>query len=739
MKPVHKTLRNLVSDERGSALMTFGMTSIIACVAVGGAIDFGKAYQQKSKMQNALDAAVVSAVGKFKETNDFNSAANYGEAIFKSVFNNALRQPAASVANPNPAPVTGGMEQPVVKFEQSGGTVVGTARMTTNTPFLKLAIGTDLNVGANSIASPPSGKKLEVAMMVDLTGSMGWNAAAGASSAPCNMVSNPDTKIEYLQCAGEDLLNILLPANGANDTIVRIGIAPFSDKVNAGEYASAVTGLAATGGSFTPITNLASTKQSVFTGTYSSAGAQPSGSQWGATGAVVPAGGTVSSGATFSNSYCASPTSTTTGLTSLRTSRGYRIGVEIPRADDEYHSSFNPSMNIAGVITLGNSAPSSDGFRKIIDIDGEGSNWVDVESNVDIKGYFVPLPVSTTGLTVATRTARHSGSNWTGNIGASVPAESSLNEANLLSWGFMKATSSNGYWRIDRITDPEGPQYVWTTSGWYIPIYTTLTVTTTTTNPGCESTTTTSNSKLISCVTERLNGTSLDYTADAVAAGRYVGPFNHGNTSKSNYSSDGKCYTSGRELPAVMPLTNNRTSLMSFFQNVTVGGATAGHLGTAWASYILSPNWSSIWPSNVATAYNSQNTIKAAILMTDGEYNIQFSMGGSGSNVSAKQALMLCKQMRDNGIKVYTVGFGFAENASPPTTNIEAMSETDRTTPLSGNVSAQTRALDTLAKCASSNSSYYFPYDGQALRQVFKNIANSLSADLTGGNARLTN
>ena len=77
----------------------------------------------------------------------------------------------------------------------------------------------------------------------------------------------------------------------------------------------------------------------------------------------------------------------------------------------------------------------------------------------------------------------------------------------------------------------------------------------------------------------------------------------------------------------------------------------------------------------------------------------------------------------------------------PPTTNVENMSVSDRTTPLttSGSVTAKNRALDVLAKCASSNSSYYFPYDGESLHTVFKSIAQGLSSDLTGGNARITN
>ena len=47
----------LGKDERGTILIPFALMSIIAIAAVGGAVDFGRAYQQRSRMQNAIDSA----------------------------------------------------------------------------------------------------------------------------------------------------------------------------------------------------------------------------------------------------------------------------------------------------------------------------------------------------------------------------------------------------------------------------------------------------------------------------------------------------------------------------------------------------------------------------------------------------------------------------------------------------------------------------------------------------------
>lgn len=727
MSAVNNHLVNLLRDQRGNTMMTFGLTSMIAVAAVGGAIDFGRSYNMKSKMQNALDVAVVSGIAKYRETQDWTQAKTHAAAVFQTNFANAV---SPTVANPNPTPA---LDQPLVTFAQNGTQLTGTATMTANTPFMNLVIGSNLTLNASSAGMPPSGKMLEVAVMVDVTGSMGWAAPAGATPTDCNIVDGtPDKKIEYLQCAAEDLLNILLPTSGANNNSVKIGIAPFSDKVNAGEFAASVVDPSlypATGGAYVPKDNLAQTKQGPFTGTYAVAGVQPSGSQFGAMGATATSGATVTDpGATFVNGYCSNPGGV---AATMHTRDGLTYGVRVSVASGHSYSGAAP----VGLALATSSARYARANRWNT---SWGAYWLNDGNywyNSTSSGYYVPMVSSTAGLTVQRRTA----DGKTGDVGVGIYYSGSSGSPSVPA--YLKSNNTGGFWRVTGIKSDGTFNYVWDDDvssdefSYYLPIYTSYTTAVTS---GCESTTTTASSKLITCVTERREGTGLNYTADAIGAGKYIGPYNHGSSSKSNYSSDGKCYSAGRELAPVIPLTNSRSTLTSFFENITVGGATAGHIGTAWASYLLSPDWSGIWPSSsTPAAYANTGVNKAAILMTDGQYNIQFSVGGSATNVSSKQALMICKEMRSKGIHVYTVGFGFAANATPPTTNVEAMSDTERTTPLATGTNTD-KALDTLAKCASSNSSYYFPYDGESLRTVFKSIANGLAADLNGNTARLT-
>jgi hypothetical protein len=160
-----------------------------------------------------------------------------------------------------------------------------------------------------------------------------------------------------------------------------------------------------------------------------------------------------------------------------------------------------------------------------------------------------------------------------------------------------------------------------------------------------------------------------------------------------------------------MPLTNDKTTLMNKVKNLTLGGSTAGHLGTAWAWYTLSTNWNSLWPVANQAATASDSVKKYAILMTDGEYNTEYDTNGvkvgsrnAGSAVngtSTTQARELCKNMKADGITVYTVGFGDGMTAT---------------------------AKETLRQCATDSTKYYDAGNGDELKSAYLDIALKLTS-----------
>ncbi len=206
----------------------------------------------------------------------------------------------------------------------------------------------------------------------------------------------------------------------------------------------------------------------------------------------------------------------------------------------------------------------------------------------------------------------------------------------------------------------------------------------------------------------------------------------------------------------VMPLTNDKQSLIDLIESngFKAEGFTGGNLGTAWAWYMLSPTWWSSIPSDVhasgrQAAYPDLPTScanwescppaertgevkKFAVLMTDGEYNMQFCDGGSkvtGASIpdrnagpgnkekgnctsplgsSNTQALALCTAMKKAGIVVYTVGFGLGTSGTQVTM---------------------------LRNCASGDGHFskpgklfYNTQTGTELRSAFRHIATSIAS-----------
>ena len=688
--------RSLLRDERGSVAIIFGMALLPLIFFTGASVDYARAFHAKTVIQAAADAAVTAAA-------NYNGTDTQKKQLAANVFAaNAEGNSRSGNAAPTLSDVVDANNQPTgdMSFTTASrwGTINTTVSITSSQiivkpsvdvpmSFMKLTRINTMTESAQSIAQG-STKKIEVAMMIDLTGSMGWNDRA---------TTNPQTKISDLKAASADFLNILFPNGATTSSTTRVAIAPFADYVNAGSYVSAVTGLAQGGGStnlYAKNTNLAVTKQGAYTGSYSgtagtTAAAQPIGSQFGAQNNLA------TTGATFNNGTCSGMSGAFVSHTVALSGHGtLPLGVAVPGTNT---GSLPPGAvsGSAGYAQWGNVA---------------NSGWLGYESNAHhgtqdyvTTGAYIPMADVLTWTDYVKDTV---GTTYLGiavNQDSTSIAVTAAGSGNLFKigtggvTGFRAVTGyANGAWTYSNTITTANKQA-------FIPI-----PSFTGANPGSGNCTTAvdqPNGNLISCVTER-TGTDA-YTAVKPVSGSWIGPYNQGGSStKQNYSSDGKCYVAGRELPAIIPLTNTKQTLTDFFTNATVGGGTPGHLGTAWAWYMVSPEWNSIFPTASAAApYTDDQTIKAVVLMTDGEYNEQYS-----SATSKDQALALCTAMRAKGVKVYTIGFGFAPTASNDTTS-----------------EAAARSL--LTTCAGSVAgTYFFPYDSATLKSAFTSIGNSINS-----------
>ncbi|MEO0618745.1 MAG: pilus assembly protein [Pseudomonadota bacterium] len=148
----------------------------------------------------------------------------------------------------------------------------------------------------------------------------------------------------------------------------------------------------------------------------------------------------------------------------------------------------------------------------------------------------------------------------------------------------------------------------------------------------------------------------------------------------------------------VLPLSKSRSVLNERINSLSAAGYTAGHLGTAWAWYMISPEWKSVFKGNSKPArYDDEDVIKSVLLMTDGAYNTMFS--GSQGDTSDQTARDLCDAMKAKGVIVYAVAFEAGE-----------LSE------------------ETLRYCATSNTHYFTADDTNELRTAFVNVAKELTS-----------
>ena len=203
------------------------------------------------------------------------------------------------------------------------------------------------------------------------------------------------------------------------------------------------------------------------------------------------------------------------------------------------------------------------------------------------------------------------------------------------------------------------------------------------------------------CVTERTGAQA--YTDAAPTGGARVG--------RHYPNMSGSCLSS-----TIEPLSSSISGIKADIDAFSVSGSTAGQIGIAWGWYMVSPNFGSLWPSSAGAAYNTAETLKAVIIMTDGEFNAPYCNGVTARGYNAAnsasnncdpdngepyaQSRSLCDAMKAQGIVVYTVGF---------------------------QISAGGGAEDLLEYCASTASGFYNAGSGTELSEAF----NAIGRDIT--------
>jgi Flp pilus assembly protein TadG len=204
MRP-HKLFSRLAamgSNQDGSVAIVFSF-AVIALLLTGGiAVDFGRSMSTQAKLQAAADSAILSASRQAAVNPDMSEAE---VALYaRNHFDTALNAPqGVTVTSFDLSEVDGGYELEVqAKIPATLTTVVGLS---------------ELDISAHTRAEAGASKPLEVALVLDNTGSM------------------DGAKMAALENAAENMVETLLADADVNpNNQTRMALVPFSDYVNVG-------------------------------------------------------------------------------------------------------------------------------------------------------------------------------------------------------------------------------------------------------------------------------------------------------------------------------------------------------------------------------------------------------------------------------------------------------------------------------------------------------------------------
>lgn len=171
---------------------------------------------------------------------------------------------------------------------------------------------------------------------------------------------------------------------------------------------------------------------------------------------------------------------------------------------------------------------------------------------------------------------------------------------------------------------------------------------------------------------------------------------------------------------AITPLTKYKATIISNINSMVADGNTQINLGAAWGWRLLSPQWRTLWSTEMTADllpldYNKPLMNKVMIILTDGENTIDNSNHtaywylndnklGTTDQSDAVDELNtrlanICKEMKKKGIIIYTIGLGNPGSS-----------------------------IDTLLKNCATNPDYYFDTPSNAeLQTAFHMIGDSLA------------
>ncbi len=705
MRKFLSLLQRFQRDERGAFLALFGVLAVVLIAISGAVVDYTAMEQARTRAQVALDAAALALQPKIYDSSyDINGKAR--DLLVDRVGDTRI---ASTITN--------------VDRDTTNGTLTLTARLTVPMSFVSLIGINTLSVQLTSQATRGS-KDVEVSVALDITTSM-----AGSS------------RIGSLITATNSLIDLVVK-DVQSPTTSKMALVPYSNGVNVGGYADKARGPVTGYTNITAASWLDNGDDFVISAITKANPARvtTTTSHGLSTGDTVYISNVAGGGFTALNGRSFTITRVSSTQFSLNST-----------SSSSYSGSYTASSGVVTTYTKrAISAISKQNPGRITTAVAHGLSNGDAVYVTEVAGggftalnntcYSVTVN-STTQFSIGISTSTYWGTYTTGTgfiqkarTGECevVVTSASHGHANgdvvyISNVSGMTQLNGNLYEVSEKTTntfvlkDSYGPSMSAYTSGGRSYC----------TKVGCyyyywpNASSGARLSTISECVTERV--ASEQYT-DAAPSTAYVGRM---------YPSPGASLGTCPSI-TIQPLTDDKATLHTLANSLTVSGSTAGQVGLAWAWYMLSPNFLSTtpagglgasWPSTSLPedpAVN-RNLIKVVVLMTDGAFNTGFCNGvisrnygvlGNSDSINCDatngnpftQATSLCDAIKNgaDGVRgnaddiiLYTVAF---------------------------DVGSDVTATNFLASCATDSAHAYTASNGADLSTVFTEIGTRISA-----------
>ena len=600
----------LAGETRGNIAMIFGLSLPVLILMTVGGVDINRASTVRVNLQDALDAAALSAA-----RSPYTAAVDIQRVGMVALKANLKAYPQITLREADTTFVLNSDDVVIANAKVDVKTLVANIFLPPYGKFMDDYI----KVGAHSEVDRSS-RNVEVSLVLDVTGSMDGD------------------RISALRAAAKDLVDLVVQ-DSQSPYYSKVALVPYSNSVNPGTYLNTVRGAVAGSTAISgAVLNLTGNQITISSATKDRPVVITANSHGFSNGDVVWITGV--SGMTQLNNKAYVVANKSNNAFELYTTGGSRV-------DGRNYNSHSGNSgrvqrcqnnNCSVTITANNHGLSNNQYVRITEVSGMTAlnNQTFLVGNVGTNTYTID-PADTTTLNPYTG----NGKSWCAQQGCTWFAFENMNgdlQTNLVS----------------------------------------------------------------NCVTERTGGNR--YTEVSGSTSRVA----------RHYTQDGACLGD-----AIVPLSSDRTTLKNRINAFTAVGGTAGQIGIGWGWYMLSPNWNSVWPSGAAGEYNSAETLKAVVIMTDGEFNTPYCSGvisrdagaGSGSNAYKidcapdnadpyTQSRALCDAMKARNVVVYTVGLGIASTG---------------------------QAADLLRYCATGTGNFYMADDASDLAGAFGAIGRDIT------------